>query len=201
MNRLALRAVSQMTAKSDNGVAQALKDVVQRIDTVKQRANIIRQARPLPAQCSCKRIFAIDSACITVYYQNESDNAGTSLLQPRLVAVSKTKPAEQLQEAYDAGQRVFGENYVQVGRCTGCVDRAVSRMQQQHTLPRLRDALTVAKTGMAQELVDKHEQLPADIKWHFIGHLQSGKTKQLLGETVATVLHAPSSIIRPMQMH
>ncbi len=33
--------------------------------------------------------------------------------QPRLVAVSKTKPASQLQEAYDAGQRVFGENYVQ----------------------------------------------------------------------------------------
>jgi hypothetical protein len=36
------------------------------------------------------------------------------LLQPRLVAVSKTKPVEALMEAYDAGQRVFGENYVQV---------------------------------------------------------------------------------------
>eukprot|EP00959_Pyramimonas_sp_CCMP1952_P289005 6044254-Pyramimonas_sp.AAC.1 len=36
------------------------------------------------------------------------------LISPRLVAVSKTKPKELLQEAYDAGQRVFGENYVQV---------------------------------------------------------------------------------------
>ena len=36
------------------------------------------------------------------------------MLQPRLVAVSKTKPVSLLQEAYDAGQRVFGENYVQV---------------------------------------------------------------------------------------
>ena len=37
-------------------------------------------------------------------------------LQPRLVAVSKTKPAEAVQEAYEAGHRVFGENYVQVGQ-------------------------------------------------------------------------------------
>ena len=37
-------------------------------------------------------------------------------MQPRLVAVSKTKPAEAVREAYAAGHRVFGENYVQVGR-------------------------------------------------------------------------------------
>ena len=55
-----------------------------------------------------------------------------------LVAVSKTKPISDLMEAYEAGQRVFGENYV-------------------------------------QELVDKHEQMPNDIEWHFIGHLQSRK--------------------------
>ena len=53
-----------------------------------------------------------------------------------LVAVSKTKPNEMLMDAYEAGHRDFGENYV-------------------------------------QELVDKHEQLPKDINWHFIGHLQS----------------------------
>ena len=58
----------------------------------------------------------------------------------KLVAVSKTKPIELLIEAYEAGQRDFGENYV-------------------------------------QELIDKHEQLPKDIKWHFIGHLQSNKVK------------------------
>ncbi|SDE69388.1 hypothetical protein SAMN05216464_108239 [Mucilaginibacter pineti] len=59
-----------------------------------------------------------------------------------LLAVSKTKPAADLQEAYDAGQRLFGENTV-------------------------------------QELVEKHEQLPKDIEWHLIGHLQSNKVKYI----------------------
>ena len=57
-----------------------------------------------------------------------------------LVAVSKTKPVADLMEAYDAGQHIFGENYV-------------------------------------QELVEKQEQMPNDIQWHFIGHLQSRKVK------------------------
>lgn len=57
-----------------------------------------------------------------------------------LVAVSKTKPNADILEAYEASQRVFGENYV-------------------------------------QELVEKHDQLPKDIQWHFIGHLQSRKAK------------------------
>ncbi len=60
--------------------------------------------------------------------------------QVTLVAVSKTKPVADLMEAYQAGQRIFGENYV-------------------------------------QELVEKHEQMPKDIQWHFIGHLQSKKVK------------------------
>ena len=59
-----------------------------------------------------------------------------------LVAVSKTKPVEDILELYKLGQRDFGENYV-------------------------------------QELVEKQEQLPKDIRWHFIGHLQSKKTKQI----------------------
>jgi pyridoxal phosphate enzyme (YggS family) len=59
-----------------------------------------------------------------------------------LVAVSKTKPNEAILEAYNAGQKDFGENYV-------------------------------------QELVDKHDQLPKDIQWHFIGHLQSNKIKYI----------------------
>ena len=59
-----------------------------------------------------------------------------------LIAVSKTKPNNLIQEAYDAGQRDFGENYV-------------------------------------QELADKHMQLPEDIRWHFIGHLQSNKVKYI----------------------
>ena len=59
-----------------------------------------------------------------------------------LIAVSKTKPSELIQEAYSAGQSVFGENYV-------------------------------------QELVDKQSELPEDIQWHFIGHLQSNKVKYI----------------------
>jgi len=57
-----------------------------------------------------------------------------------LVAVSKTKPVEDILELYHHGQRDFGENYV-------------------------------------QELVEKQAQLPKDIRWHFIGHLQSNKVK------------------------
>ncbi|KAG3110265.1 hypothetical protein PI125_g10162 [Phytophthora idaei] len=63
--------------------------------------------------------------------------------QCTLVAVSKTKPLEDLQEAYEADQRHFGENYI-------------------------------------QELVQKAPLLPADIKWHYIGHVQSNKAKPLV---------------------
>jgi PLP dependent protein len=59
-----------------------------------------------------------------------------------LVAVSKTKPVEDIQALYNLGQRAFGENYV-------------------------------------QELVDKQPQLPADVQWHYIGHLQSNKVKYI----------------------
>ena len=44
-----------------------------------------------------------------------------SFLQPRVVAVSKTKPIEAIREAYEAGQRHFGENYVQVKLCAYAV--------------------------------------------------------------------------------
>lgn len=60
----------------------------------------------------------------------------------RLVAVSKYHPVEALKEAYDGGQRIFGESKV-------------------------------------QEMTAKHEQLPADIQWHFIGHLQTNKVKYI----------------------
>lgn len=59
-----------------------------------------------------------------------------------LVAVSKTKPVEMLQEAYNAGARDFGENKV-------------------------------------QEIIDKYDKLPADIRWHMIGHLQTNKVKYI----------------------
>ena len=57
-----------------------------------------------------------------------------------LVAVSKRKGVDLIQQAYDCGQKIFGENYL-------------------------------------QEAVEKIPQLPADIRWHFIGHLQSNKAK------------------------
>lgn len=69
-----------------------------------------------------------------------------SELEPKgvtLVAVSKTKPAEDILSLYNAGQRDFGENYV-------------------------------------QELLTKQAHLPADIRWHFIGHLQTNKVKMIL---------------------
>lgn len=59
-----------------------------------------------------------------------------------LVAVSKTKPLSDLMEAYEAGQRIFGENKI-------------------------------------QEMVTKYDELPKDIEWHMIGHLQSNKVKYM----------------------
>lgn len=63
-----------------------------------------------------------------------------------LVAVSKFHPAAAVQEAYDAGQRRFGESRV-------------------------------------QEFLEKKKQLPSDIEWHFIGHLQTNKVRSLIGHT------------------
>lgn len=72
-----------------------------------------------------------------------------------LVAVSKTKPNELILEAYESGQRDFGENYV-------------------------------------QELVEKQKELPADIHWHFIGHLQTNKVKQII--PFAHLIHGVDSV-------
>lgn len=60
----------------------------------------------------------------------------------KLVAVSKFKPVSDILEAYNAGQKVFGENRV-------------------------------------QELAEKYEQMPKDIEWHMIGHLQTNKVKYI----------------------
>ena len=57
-----------------------------------------------------------------------------------LVAVSKTKPVSDLMEAYEAGQRIFGENKI-------------------------------------QEMAEKFEEMPKDIQWHMIGHVQTNKVK------------------------
>ena len=59
-----------------------------------------------------------------------------------LVAVSKTKPVSDLMEAYNAGQRIFGENKI-------------------------------------QEMAEKYEEMPKDIEWHMIGHVQRNKVKHM----------------------
>jgi hypothetical protein len=66
----------------------------------------------------------------------------TDAAKALLVAVSKTKPNEDISTLYEMGHRDFGENYV-------------------------------------QELLKKQLELPSDIRWHFIGHLQTNKVKQI----------------------
>ncbi len=73
----------------------------------------------------------------------------------KLVAVSKTRSIEEIMEAYDAGQRLFGENKV-------------------------------------QELSSKCQRLPEDIEWHYIGHLQTNKVKQLI--PYVSVIHSVDSL-------
>lgn len=72
-----------------------------------------------------------------------------------LVAVSKTKPVADLMEAYNAGQRIFGENKI-------------------------------------QEMTEKWEQMPKDIQWHMIGHVQTNKVK-FMAEYV-TLIHGVDSL-------
>lgn len=72
-----------------------------------------------------------------------------------LVAISKTKPNEDIMEAYEAGQRVFGENKI-------------------------------------QEMARKYEDLPKDIKWHMVGHVQRNKVKYMAG--FVNLIHAVDSL-------
>ncbi|OOG71607.1 YggS family pyridoxal phosphate-dependent enzyme [Flavobacterium sp. A45] len=72
-----------------------------------------------------------------------------------LVAVSKTKPVSDLMEAYNAGQRIFGENKI-------------------------------------QEMVDKWEQMPKDIEWHMIGHVQTNKVKYMA--SFVSLIHGVDSL-------
>ena len=88
----------------------------------------------------------IDNACKAVGRNREDIT---------LIAVSKTKPVEMLLEAYEAGVRDFGENYI-------------------------------------QELVDKIPQLPSDVRWHMIGHLQRNKVKYIIDKV--SMIHSVDSL-------
>ncbi len=73
----------------------------------------------------------------------------------KLVAISKTKPKEDLMQAYRAGQRIFGENKI-------------------------------------QEMTEKWEQLPEDIEWHMVGHVQRNKVKYMA--PYVSLIHAVDSL-------
>jgi len=86
---------------------------------------------------------------------NLSEIKATLPAHVTLVAVSKTWPVPDLMEAYNAGQRIFGENKI-------------------------------------QEMADKHEQMPKDIEWHMIGHVQSNKVKYMA--PFVTLVHGVDSL-------
>ena len=83
------------------------------------------------------------------------EKSGRDFNDVALVAVSKTKPVEDLTEAYNHGVRDFGENYV-------------------------------------NELTEKIEAMPDDIRWHMIGHLQTNKVKYLVGKVY--MIHSVDSV-------
>ncbi|MBR4734322.1 MAG: YggS family pyridoxal phosphate-dependent enzyme [Lachnospiraceae bacterium] len=83
------------------------------------------------------------------------ERAGRNVDDVTLIAVSKTKPLEDLREAYEAGARDFGENKV-------------------------------------QELVDKIPEMPNDVRWHMIGHLQRNKVKYIVDKVY--MIHGVDSL-------
>lgn len=83
------------------------------------------------------------------------EKAGRNPAEVTLIAVSKTKPVDLINQAYEQGCRHFGENKV-------------------------------------QELVDKYEAMPKDIKWHMIGHLQRNKVKYIVDKVF--LIHSVDSL-------
>jgi len=100
-------------------------------------------------------MVAVRLAEIETRMQHAAARSGRNRADITLVAIGKAQPVAALQAAYDAGQRVFGEN-------------------------------------RAQELVGKVEQLPGDIEWHFVGHLQRNKAR--LVRPIVSLLHSMDSV-------
>lgn len=98
-----------------------------------------------------------------MFKKNQRMSTKTNLLEIKkslpenvtLVAVSKTKPVSDLMEAYEAGQRIFGENKI-------------------------------------QEMADKFEEMPKDIEWHMIGHVQTNKVKFMA--SFVSLIHGVDSL-------
>ncbi|MBR5337319.1 MAG: YggS family pyridoxal phosphate-dependent enzyme [Lachnospiraceae bacterium] len=83
------------------------------------------------------------------------DRCGRDISEVTLINVSKTKPIPDLMEAYNAGERIFGENKV-------------------------------------QEINDKLPQMPEDVRWHMIGHLQRNKVKYIVDKV--ELIHSVDSL-------
>ncbi len=94
-------------------------------------------------------------AAVEQHIEDACASCGRERADVKLIAVSKTKPLEALQEAYDYGCRDFGENKV-------------------------------------QELVEKYEAMPKDIRWHMIGHLQRNKVKYIVDKVF--LIHSVDSL-------
>lgn len=92
---------------------------------------------------------------IAAIVDNTCTSCGRNRDEVTLIAVSKTKPVELLQKAYNAGARDFGENKV-------------------------------------QEIRDKYDKLPEDIRWHMIGHLQTNKVKYIADKV--HMIHSVDSV-------
>lgn len=92
---------------------------------------------------------------VKAYISKACSKSGRNSEDVLLLAVSKTKPVEALMEAYNAGVRDFGENYV-------------------------------------QELCDKIDNMPKDIRWHMIGHLQRNKVKYIVDKV--EMIHSVDSL-------
>lgn len=93
--------------------------------------------------------------CVEEKICRACDRSGRSREEVTLIAVSKTKPIEDLKEAYAHGARCFGENKV-------------------------------------QEITEKYPQMPEDVKWHMIGHLQRNKIKYIIDKV--SLIHSVDSL-------
>lgn len=100
--------------------------------------------------CVAKRLSCVQGAIAEQMQKSKRNQTEVTL-----IAVSKTMPTDTIMEAYNAGQRVFGENKV-------------------------------------QELLTKKKELPSDIVWHLIGHLQTNKVSKIVGE--AELIHSVDSL-------
>lgn len=160
-------------------------------DNPKRSSNSQPMASPVMAEGVA--VTALRSVILRV--QQAAERAGSKPDRVRVVAVSKTKPISMIRQLYDAGHRCFGENYVQE-----IVDKA-PQVHLQFFSDKYPTFFFKFIHWFSWDIMIENKnywqsvwiwssrnfgfwawlQLPQDIDWHFIGHLQSNKVKTLLG--------------------